>query len=384
MKIGVVTVARSDYSIYYPLLKRIEEDSELELFLIVTGAHLSPEFGMTVQAIEEDGFKTERVEMLLSSDSPEGISKSMGLGTIGFAEVYSRAKLDLLIVLGDRFEMHSAVVAAVPFNIPIAHIHGGELTEGAIDDSFRHSITKMSHLHFVSTETYARRVRQMGEERVVVSGALSFDSILATDFLSKADLSNQLGITFEEPILLITYHPVTLELDSTEEQIEELLAALEEQKGTLIFTYPNADPGNQIIIEKVQEFTDNHSNAYFFKSLGRAYYSLMKLASVIIGNSSSGITEAALFSVPVVNIGNRQKGRMKGANVIDTVCDRLEIKKAIDKSFSLDLQLTNPYGDGQAVDRIISRIKQPENLLVKRFKDYSSVPVCPNCNRGAL
>jgi UDP-hydrolysing UDP-N-acetyl-D-glucosamine 2-epimerase len=381
-KIGVITVARSDYGIYSPLLKVINEDSELDLILIAAGMHLSPEFGMTVQAIEADGFKVhERVEMLLSSDSPEGISKSMGLGTIGFAEVYSKIDLDLLIVLGDRFEMHAAVVAAGPFNIPIAHIHGGELTEGAIDDSFRHSITKMSHLHFVSTESYAERVKQMGEEprRVTVSGALSLDGISTMDYLDLSDLRDQLSIDFEMPLILVTYHPVTLEVNQTEEQITELLSALEDQKGTMIFSYPNADTRGRIIIQKIKEFVTNHSGAYFFPNLGRTrYFSLMKFASAMVGNSSSGIIEAASFHLPVVNIGNRQKGRIKGDNVIDVPCERKEIRKAIDQAITLDFRdslkkLINPYGDGKASNRIISGIKSSltqGNLLIKRFNDY--------------
>ncbi|MGB2963460.1 MAG: UDP-N-acetylglucosamine 2-epimerase [Anaerolineales bacterium] len=381
-RIGVITVARSDYGIYSPLLKELVADPELDLFLIAAGMHLSPEFGMTVQAIEEDGFKVhERVEMLLSSDSPEGISKSMGLGTIGFAEVYSKTDLDLLIVLGDRFEMHAAVVAAVPFNIPIVHIHGGELTEGAIDDSFRHSITKMSHLHFVSTAAYAKRVKQMGEEpwRVIISGALSLDGISEINYLSLSDLNSQLEINIETPLFLVTFHPVTLEVDQTEEQINEVLAALEGQKGTLLFTYPNADTSGRLIIHKIQEFVDNHAGAYFFPNLGRTrYFSLMKLASAMIGNSSSGIIEAASFHLPVVNIGNRQKGRIKGENVIDVQCDRREIQKAIKRGTSSDFQdsiktLDNPYGDGQASTRIVAGLLNKEyegKLILKKFCDF--------------
>lgn len=379
--IGVVTVARSDYGIYLPLLQKIQADPDLRLHLIVAGMHLSPEFGLTVKAIEADGFEIgERVEMLLSSDTPEGIAKSMGLGTIGFAQAYTRFRPDILVVLGDRFEMHAAVVAALPFNIPVAHIHGGELTEGAIDDAIRHSITKMSHLHFVATETYAQRVIQMGEEprRVIISGAPSLDNLHRIHLLSREELEEQCKIELKSPLLLITYHPVTLEYEQTEDQVRDLLAALEEIEAMMVFTYPNADTCGHLIIQMVREFTAKHPSARLLVSLGtKRYFSMMKHASAMIGNSSSGIIEAPSFQLPVVNIGNRQRGRVRAKNVIDVVCSRHEIRAAIKKAISPEFRtslvnLDNPYGDGHAAERIVNELKQVEfnqSLLQKRFCD---------------
>ena len=365
--VGVVTVARSDYGIYLPVLRWIEEDPELRLHLIVAGMHLSPEFGLTVRAIEQDGFQIqERIEMLLSSDAPEGIAKSMGLGTIGFAQAYARFCPDILLVLGDRFEMHAAVVASLPFTIPVAHVHGGESTEGAIDEVLRHSITKMSHLHFVSTEYYAQRVIRMGEEpwRVVVSGAPALDNLHTIRLLSREELETQYGLDLKAPFLLVTYHPVTLEYEQTEMQMLELLAALEEVRTGVIFTYPNADTRSRAIIQMIHEFAAQQKSAQVVTNLGtQEYFSMMKHAAAMVGNSSSGIIEAASFKLPVVDIGTRQRGRLREKNVIDAECSRGEIlsgiKKAISPQFRASLEdLVNPYGDGQASERIVDRLKQ--------------------------
>jgi UDP-hydrolysing UDP-N-acetyl-D-glucosamine 2-epimerase len=299
---------------------------------------------------------------------------------IGFGQVYAKAKLDLLIVLGDRFEMHAAVAAALPFNLPVAHIHGGELTEGAIDDSFRHSITKMSHLHFVTTEAYAKRVIQMGEEpwRVTVSGALSLDGVSDFKYISKKDLAKSLGIQFTEPIVLATYHPVTLQVDQVQEQMNEFLEALDDFQGTLIFTYPNADTGGRGMIPLLMDFVNNKNNAFLFQNLGRTrYFSLMKFSAAMIGNSSSGIIEAPSFGLPVVNIGIRQLGRIRGDNVIDVDCMKKDIKNALQKALSKDFKESiknsaNPHGDGHAAEKIIKKIKEMDNkkeLLHKRFYD---------------
>ncbi len=377
--IGVITVSRSDYSIYYPILKKICEDKELRLHLIVGGMHLSPEFGLTLRAIEQDGFEiSERIEMLLSSDTPEGIAKSMGLGIIGFAQAYARSLPDILLVLGDRYDMLSAVVAALPFKIPVAHIHGGESTEGAIDEAIRHSITKMSHLHFVATETYAQRVIQMGEEpwRVIVSGAPSLDNLHRTRLLSREDIEKRYGIDLRDPLLLVTYHPVTLEYEETERQMKELLAALEEIEGTLIFTYPNADTSSRLVIQMIQEFTKKHHQAHIVVNLGtEGYFSIMNYAAAMIGNSSSGIIEGASFKLPVVNIGSRQRGRLHGKNVIDVGCSRTEILAAIERAISPEFRgflddLINPYGDGHASEQIVARLKEVDlndKLIQKRF-----------------
>jgi len=377
----VVTVGRSDYSILLPVLRQIEADPELHLHLIVAGMHLSPEFGLTVRVIEQDGFEiNERIDMLLSSDTPEGIAKSMGLGTIGFSQAYARFQPDVLLVMGDRFETHSAVAAALAFNIPIAHIHGGESTEGLIDESLRHSITKMSHLHFVANETYARRVIQMGEEpwRVVISGAPALDNIRDDRLLAREDLQAQTGLDLRNPFLLVTYHPVTLEFEETDTQVEELLAALEEADLRIIITYPNADTRSRSIIEKILKFVGHCDRAQVAVNLGTVeYLSVMQHADVMVGNSSSGIIEAASFKLPVVNVGTRQRGRLHGPNVIDVGYSRKEILEAIKKASSGEFRarlanLVNPYGDGNSATRIVKKLKSIETgrqLLMKRFYD---------------
>lgn len=381
--IGVVTVARSDYGIYRPILRRVVGDPDLRLHLFVTGMHLSPEFGMTIEIIRQDGFEiAERIEMLLSSDTPEGLGKSVGLGTIGFAQAYGRGRPDILLVLGDRFEMLAAAVAALPFKIPIAHIHGGESTEGLIDEAIRHSLTKMSHLHFVSTPQYARRVVQMGEDpaRVLVSGAPSLDNLRDIQLLSLQELKEGHGIDLSEPTLLVTYHPVTLEYEQTAQQMDELLAAMGEAGFAAVFTYPNADTCDRMIIDKIGEFTARHPNATLVANLGtEGYFSAMQHAAAMAGNSSSGIIEAASFKLPVVNIGNRQRGRIHGRNVIDVECRREEILDAITRVTSADFRsglsdLINPYGDGHAAERIIERLKDvtlDDCLLQKRFHEIA-------------
>ncbi len=384
--IGVVTVGRSDYGIYLPVLRRIQREDDLHLQLIVSGAHLSPEFGYTVEQIEADGFTVaEQVEMLLSSDSPEGIAKSMGMGIIGFSQVYARARPDILLVLGDRFEMHAAALAALPFKIPVAHIHGGELTQGAIDDALRHSITKLSHLHFVSTQEYAHRVIQMGEEpwRVTVSGAPSLDNLKAVKLLSRAEIEMRFGVHLGEgPFLLVTYHPVTLEFEHTRRHTEELLAALEMSGLPVIFTMPNADTQGRLIRTLIREYVQAHPNAQAVESLGtQGYFSLMAQAAAMIGNSSSGIIEAPSFHLPVVNIGERQKGRVRAANVLDAGNDREEILAAIEKALTPAFRqrlagLKNPYGEGNAAEVIVNRIKTvalDKKLITKIFQDTRQI-----------
>jgi UDP-hydrolysing UDP-N-acetyl-D-glucosamine 2-epimerase len=377
--IGIVTVARSDYGIYLPVLRRINANPELELRIIAAGMHLSPEFGMTADVIEKDGFAIdERVEMLVSSDTPEGISKSIGLGIIGFSQVYARKRPDILVVLGDRFEMLAAAAASLPFSIPIAHLHGGESTEGLIDEPIRHSITKMSHLHFASAEFYAKRIMQMGEEpwRVTVSGAPSLDNLNEIELLSRDDLSTRFGIA-DEPFLLVTIHPVTLEYERTEEQAAEMLNAIGESGMQTVFTYPNADTKGRAIIEAINRFADGNPKAKCLVNVGtQAYFSLMAHAAAMVGNSSSGIIEAASFRLPVVNIGNRQRGRIHRENVIDVPCERASIAEAIRRAVSADFSksldgLVNPYGDGHASERIVERLKSVEldSLIIKRFHD---------------
>ena len=382
--IGVVTVSRSDYGIYLPLLRAIEADPELQLYLIVSGMHLSPEFGHTVDMIKADGFNVdEQVETLLSSDTPEGIAKSVGLGILGFAQVYARFRPDILVVLGDRFEMYAAVVAALPFKMPVAHIHGGELTEGAIDDSLRHSITKMSHLHFVATDVYAQRVIQMGEEpwRVVTCGALGLDNLRTIRLLNRHEFAKQFGITLPDKFLLVTYHPVTLEFEHTERQTRELLAALDAIGLPVLFTMPNADTGGRVIRRLIDGFLFKHPDSKRIENLGtQGYFSAMALAEAMVGNSSSGIIEAASFSLPVVNVGNRQKGRIRNKNVIDVGYSHAEIlkgiKKATSPAFRTTLQGTvNLYGDGHAAEKIVEVLRGIElgdRLVVKRFHEEGS------------
>jgi len=381
-KLAVVTVGRSDYGIYLPILRRIEANPRLSLCLIVSGMHLSPEFGLTAQIIEKDGFKIgDKVEMLLSSDTPEGIAKSMGLGLIGFSQSYARLKPDMIIVLGDRFEMHAAALAALPFCIPVAHIHGGELTLGAMDDALRHSITKLSHLHFASTELYARRIIQLGEEpwRVVVSGAPSLDNL--TKLLSREELETNFGVDLTSPPLLVTFHPVTLEHEKAAYQTDELLAALEACHMPVIFTLPNADTGGRVIIEKIRKAVQEHPLYQLVENLGTiGYFSMMACAAAMVGNSSSGIVEAASFKLPVVNIGTRQEGRLHPENVIDTGYERTEILKAIHKAISPSFQLkikdlVNPYGNGQAAEIIVQHLENiplNERLLKKKFYDLTA------------
>lgn len=383
--IGVVTTARSDYGIYRPLLQQLQADADIELQLFVSGMHLSPQFGLTVKTIEADGFPiADRVEMLLASDSPESVAKSIGLGVIGFAQTYARCRPDVLIVLGDRFEMYAAALAAVPFTIPLAHIHGGEVTRGAIDEALRHSLTKLSHLHFVSTAEYARRVRQLGEEpwRVIVSGAPSLDNLRAVKLYSPAEVCQQYNVSLQPPPLLVTWHPVTLESEQAEAQVTELLAALDEAGLPVIFTMVNADTGGWIIQQKLSDFVQTHEAAWLLDNLGtRGYFSLMQHVAAMVGNSSSGLIEAPSFELPVVNIGTRQTGRVRAANVIDVGCARAEItagiRRAVQPEFRASLRgLINPYGDGTAAEKIVVQLKSvalDQRLILKKFHDLPEV-----------
>lgn len=386
--IAVVTVARSDYGIYLPILRRITQSPNLRLRLIVAGMHLSPEFGMTAQVIENDGFEiSDQVEMLLSSDTPEGIAKSMGLGTIGFAQTYARSHPDILLVMGDRFEMHAAVVASLPFKIPVAHLHGGESTEGLIDEPIRHSITKMSHLHFASTQQYGRRIVQMGEEpwRVVVSGAPALDNLNGFSPLNDRRLLQEHGLDSGEGALLVTYHPVTLDHEQTQTRMKELLAALDGTGRNLIFTYPNADTNGRVIIDMIREFVGKKPGRHVATNLGtQAYFTLMSQVTAMVGNSSSGIIEAASFKLPVVNIGIRQRGRIHSENVIDVGDSCAEISKGIQTVVATGFKtgladLKNPYGDGNASELIVNKLSEvllDNEFLLKRFHDVDVGSLC--------
>ncbi len=378
--IAVVTVARSDYGLYRSVLREIRNDNELRFHLIVSGSHLSSDFGNTIDQIRQDGFEIgDEVETLQDSDSAEDIAKSMGAGVTGFAEVYARRRPDILLVLGDRFEMHAATLAAVPFQIPIAHIHGGELTGGAIDDAFRHSMTKLSHLHFVATDEYHQRILQMGEEpwRVVVSGAPGLDKIRDLEMWSTEQLVQRYGPLLEEPPLLVTYHPVTLHPGSTHSHFSQVLSAISSFDIPIVFTQPNADTGGRVIGDMIHEFLRENSSAMLIQNLGtEGYFSMMSHARAMVGNSSSGLIEAPSFRLPVVNIGPRQQGRVRGRNVIDTECLETSIVDAIEHalnpSFRESLKnCVNPYSHGNAAGTIIEHLKvhDTKRLLWKRFED---------------
>ncbi len=384
--IGIVTVGRSDYSLYFPLLKKIESHHEFNLHIIASGTHLSPEFGQTIKLIEYDGFAiSDKVEMLLSSDTPESISKSMGLGLIGFSQSFTRFRPDILIVLGDRFEMYSAAIAALPFRIPVAHIHGGELTMGAIDDSLRHSITKMSHLHFVSTREYANRVMQLGEEpwRITISGALSLENLYKISLMNIQDLENRYNLLLDKPPILVTFHPVTLEHDQARWQIEELLAALSTCDLPIVFTMSNADTNGRVINQIIKDFVDSQEKAHFVDNLGmQGYFSMMAASAVMVGNSSSGIIEAASFYLPVVNIGSRQNGRIKDTNVIDVGYNRDEIGKAISRAIDPEFRaglssMKNSYDHGassEIITQVLKQIPLDDRLTTKDFYDIHITP----------
>lgn len=381
--ISVVTVARSDYGIYLPILRVIERDPTLQLRLIVGGMHLAPEYGRTIDAIERDGFAVDdRVEMLLSSDTALGTAKSIGIGVMSFAEAYERTRPEILLVLGDRFEMHAAALASLPFGIPVAHIHGGEVTEGAIDDALRHGITKIAHIHFASTQQHADRLIRMGEEpwRVLVSGAPALDNLATLRFLNPAELTRDFGIPFDPAPLLVTYHPVTRTPEKTVRQIDTLLTALERIAMPILFTMPNADTGGRYFAERVRSFVASHDNAHLLCNLGtQGYFSAMGSAAAMVGNSSSGIIEAASLSLPVVDIGLRQAGRLRPQNVLHVEDDESAdaIIEAIVAATKIDFRerikgLANPYGRGNAAETIVSRLRDVSidaRLLVKKFHD---------------
>jgi len=381
-KIGVVTVGRSDFGIYRPVLRAIDLEPQLQLSLIVSGAHLVPTFGDSVREISRCGFAVQdHVDMLLSADTPEAISKSMGVGILGFSQVYQRNRPDILLVLGDRFEMLAAVVAAVPFKIPIAHIHGGELTLGAIDDAFRHAITKCSHLHFASTREHAQRIIQLGEQphRVFVSGAPSLDNLNDVSLLSKEVLEDRFEMPLPKPPIVVTFHPVTLQYEQAELQIRELISALARFDNPIVITKPNADTSGQIITRNLEAFARQRADVRIVDNLGtQGYFSLMSQSAVMVGNSSSGIIEAASFSLPVVNIGIRQEGRPRSANVIDVDNNCGQIAAALKVALSDDFKsglhgLENIYGTGNAAECIVRELKHThlgESLVLKRFHDF--------------
>lgn len=376
-RIGIMTGTRAEYGLLKPLMQEINKDNDLELYLIVSGMHLSPEFGMTYQEIEEDGFEINaKVEMLLSSDSPAGISKSIGLGVIGFADEFQRADLDMLILLGDRYEALSAAICAMVMRIPIAHLHGGELTEGAIDEGIRHSITKMSYLHFTSTEQYRNRVIQLGEnpERVFYVGALGVENIKKINLMTKEELEKSIHFEIDENTVVVTYHPVTLENNTVEEQFLNLLEVLDRNpKIRMIFTKANADTNGRIVNELIDKYAaQNSERACAFVSLGqKRYLSALKYCRIVIGNSSSGIIEAPSFGKPIINIGDRQKGRICADSVINCGYTQQEIQQAMETALTKEFEnkasnCRNPYEKENTAANIISVIK--DYLLNDKIK----------------
>jgi UDP-N-acetylglucosamine 2-epimerase (non-hydrolysing)/GDP/UDP-N,N'-diacetylbacillosamine 2-epimerase (hydrolysing) len=353
-KIAVVTGTRAEYGLLSRLMRMIADDNELQLQIVVTNMHLSPEFGLTYKEIESDGFKIDKkVEMLLSSDTANATAKSVGLATIGFADAYEDLKPDLLLVLGDRFEILAAVTTVLFYKIPVAHLYGGEITEGAYDDAIRHAITKMSHLHFTSTESYRKRVIQMGEdpEKVYNMGAIGIDNIRHEKLLNQQQVEVSLGFKITDKTLLVTFHPVTMEKNTAEEQCRNLLQALNEFKDcSIIFTQANADTNGRIITRLMQEFVDNNkSRSKLYTSLGKLrYLSTLQFVKAVVGNSSSGIVEVSSFGIPTVNIGNRQKGRIQSESVINCTPDARAIKIALEKALSNSFSqftktIINPY-----------------------------------------
>lgn len=376
-KICVVTGSRAEYGLLYWLMKGIQDDGDLQLQVIATGMHLSPEFGSTWRVLEDDGFPIDaKVEMLLSSDSPVGIAKSMGLGVIGCAEAIDRLRPDLLVLLGDRFEILAAAQAALVARVPVAHIAGGDTTEGAFDEAIRHSITKMAHLHFTTNEAASRRVRQLGEDpaRVYTVGSPGIDQIRRLKLLNRAELEESMGFAFREKNLLVTFHPVTLDSTPAAVQFRELLEALDGlgAETGLIFTKPNADTDGRTIIAMIDDFVAARPNAAAYTSLGQLrYLSAIAQVDAVVGNSSSGLYEVPSFGKPTVNIGDRQKGRLQAASVVNCRPVAAEIAAAIARALREDFSGTvNPYGDGESSTRILNIIKQvaePRELLKKHF-----------------
>jgi GDP/UDP-N,N'-diacetylbacillosamine 2-epimerase (hydrolysing) len=382
LRVCIVTGSRAEYGLFYPLLMLLKKDKQIELQIIVTGMHLSPEFGLTWKQIQSDGFTiNKKVDMLLSADTDTAIIKSTGIGLMGMADALEQLRPDWIILIGDRFETFAAAVAAHLAKIPVAHLHGGEVTEGATDDAMRHAITKMAYLHFTATESYRKRVIQLGEDpsKVFATGAIGLDNGGHMLLLSKEQLSKNLGFVINDNTVLVTYHPVTLEKDTSEKQMKQLLKALDAFPDIrIIFTLPNADANGRVIIKLINEYvTKRTSSSCAFTSLGQLrYLSCLQYVKAVIGNSSSGIIEVPYFKKPTVNIGDRQKGRIKAASIIDTGTDTRSIISGIRRAFSPAFMAVcnktiSHYGSGNASSQIAKIIKRTGRLssLKKSFFD---------------
>lgn len=384
-KIIVLTATRAEYGLLSPIIHKMKNISMFDVNVAVTGAHLSPEFGLTYNEIEADGIKIDKkIEILMSSDSDVGISKSMGMAMMGFAEYFADTKPDALMVLGDRYETLAVCCAAMNARIPIIHLYGGETTEGAIDEAIRHAITKMSYLHFTSTDDYRRRVIQLGEHpnRVFTVGSIGIENALKMELLTKKELEESIQFELEQSFAVVTFHPTTLEEGQTETQFGEILAALDKYPNIkYIFTKANADTNGRIINQMIDEYVLSRDNAVAFASLGvKRYLSALRYATLVIGNSSSGLVEVPSFKIPTINIGDRQKGRLQAESVINCEPTCEEIVKAIEKALSEEfrnvvLRATNPYGDGETSQRIVETLKIVLNdktiNLKKKFYDVS-------------
>lgn len=378
-KICVVTGTRAEFGLLTPLMNLIKADQDLQLQVVATGMHLSPEFDLTYKEIEKEFEIDKKIEMLLSSDTPVGISKSMGLAQISFAEVYQDLKPDMIVLLGDRYEIFSAASAAMISRLPIAHLHGGETTEGAFDEAIRHSITKMSHLHFTATNEYRNRVIQLGEqpERVFNVGGMGIESIKRLPLLTKEEFEKSIDFKLAEKNILVTFHPVTLEKATAKEQFQSLLYAIDKLENThIIFTKANSDTDGRVINSMIDDYVAKHINkSVGFTSLGQLrYLSALQYVDAVVGNSSSGLAEAPSFKIGTINIGDRQKGRIKADSVIDCSPSASDISEAFGKLYSHDFAkilsaVKNPYGDGFASEKIIECIKNStaKEILKKPF-----------------
>jgi UDP-hydrolysing UDP-N-acetyl-D-glucosamine 2-epimerase len=376
--IGVVTGSRADFGLLHGVLKGIQDSPKLDLRLFVTGMHLAPEFGETWRTIETEGFTINcKIDMHLSGDTPADITRSTGRGVIGFADAFEQIRPDLVLVLGDRFEILAAVQACLLTRIPVAHIAGGDTTEGAVDESIRHAITKMAHLHFVTNEQAAARVRQMGENpaHIYLTGSPGIDFIKTHPLLTREQLASIVGLPLTGRLLAVTFHPATLDLLPQDDQMRELLNALDTldpAETSIIFTMSNADAEGRALMTLVTEYTRTRPHTRAFTSLGQTnYLSLMAHADAVVGNSSSGLYEAPTLKTPTVNIGDRQKGRLQAASVINCPSESSAIARAIHQAYQLDTRETvNPYGNGDASAKIVAileSLENPSSLLQKHF-----------------
>lgn len=386
-RICVLTASRADYGLLKLIIAKLNNVAEFDVRIVATGAHLSPEFGLTYQEIENDGFIIDKkIEILLSADTPSSVSKSMGVAIIGFADYFENLNPDMLLVLGDRYETLAVVIAAMNQRIPIAHLYGGETTIGAVDESIRHAITKLSHLHFTSTDEYRNRVIQLGEnpEHVYNVGAIGIENIKKGELLTREDIVSELGITLSKPYVLVTYHPVTLEEDSALKQTKALLEACKDyEELNFVFTKANADTEGRIINHLIDEYVNSCNNIVSFTSLGSLkYLSALKYSVAVMGNSSSGLIEAPTFGLPTINIGDRQKGRLQASSVINCEATQESIKHALRVALSKAFmkkasKAINPYEKANTSDRVVEVIKEyvlcDKINIKKKFYDYEAI-----------